>query len=91
MSDPITRTVNRIRSIEERAKEAGIDTHTLRRMIWRSEGPATIQLSPRRIGISDRDWEAWLDSRRNGNVVVKDPERPPPDPGKQMGSRHAAK
>jgi hypothetical protein len=77
MSNPVARTVKdfcRICSIEERAREAGINTKTLRRLIWRGEGPATIRLSPRRIGISDRDWQVWLNSRRTGA-------------GKHMGSK----
>jgi predicted DNA-binding transcriptional regulator AlpA len=62
-----------IRSIEDRARESGISTKTLRRLIWRGEGPPIIRLSPRRIGISDRDWQAWLDSRRAGKHMGSKP------------------
>jgi predicted DNA-binding transcriptional regulator AlpA len=72
MTEPIARTVKdfcRIRSIEERAQESGISAKTLRRMIWRGEGPPIIRLSPRRLGISDRDWETWLESRRASHLL----------------------
>jgi hypothetical protein len=53
-----------IRSIEQRAYEAGFHPDTLRTQIARGEGPPVIRLSPKRLGIRDSDWNEWLDSRR---------------------------
>jgi hypothetical protein len=58
------RRPNLIRSIRERALQAGIHADTLRSEIANGVGPAVIKLSPKRYGISDKDWEAWLKSRR---------------------------
>ena len=42
------------------ARTAGITRRTLERMIADGEGPATVQLSPRRVGILRSDLKAWL-------------------------------
>jgi hypothetical protein len=52
-----------VRSIPERARSIGIDDMTLRRMIWRGDGPTIIKLSPGRIGIRDSHWNLWLKGR----------------------------
>jgi hypothetical protein len=58
------RKPNFIRSIEQRAYEAGFHPDTLRTQIAKGEGPPVIRLSPKRWGISDNDWDEWLNSRR---------------------------
>jgi hypothetical protein len=58
------RKPNFIRSIEQRAYEAGFHPDTLRTQIAKGEGPPVIRLSPKRLGIRDSDWDEWLNSRR---------------------------
>jgi len=57
------RTVN-VLSIDQAAARAGIVRRTLERLISVGDGPSTVQLSKRRIGILEDDLEAWLLSRR---------------------------
>jgi predicted DNA-binding transcriptional regulator AlpA len=54
----------RVRSLKEAAKAANISVPTLRRLIRAGQGPKTIHLSERRLGVRDRDFFAWLESRR---------------------------
>ena len=49
---------------KQAAAKAGFDERTLDRLIERGEGPPTVQLSPRRVGIIDIDLDAWLHKRR---------------------------
>jgi predicted DNA-binding transcriptional regulator AlpA len=51
-------------SFNEAAGRAGFTRRTLERLISVGEGPATIELSPRRRGILSIDLETWLLSRR---------------------------
>ena len=51
-------------SLDQAAMRAGIVRRTLERLLSVGEGPATIQLSKRRVGIAEADLEAWLNSRR---------------------------
>jgi predicted DNA-binding transcriptional regulator AlpA len=46
------------------ARTAGITRRTLERLIAEGQGPATIQLSSRRVGILRSDLKAWLLKRR---------------------------
>jgi predicted DNA-binding transcriptional regulator AlpA len=46
------------------AAKAGFVERTLERLIERGQGPPTVQLSARRVGIIDIDLEAWLLKRR---------------------------
>lgn len=48
----------------EAAKRGKITRRTLERQIADGVGPATIQLSKRRVGIFESDFEAWLLKRR---------------------------
>jgi hypothetical protein len=43
---------------------AGIVRRTLERLLAVGEGPPTIQVSKRRVGIAESDLDAWLNSRR---------------------------
>ena len=51
-------------SLDQAAQRAGIVRRTLERLLAVGEGPATIQLSKRRVGVAEDDLEAWLISRR---------------------------
>jgi predicted DNA-binding transcriptional regulator AlpA len=51
-------------TLDQAAQRAGIVRRTLERLLAVGEGPATIQLSKRRVGIAENDLEAWLISRR---------------------------
>jgi predicted DNA-binding transcriptional regulator AlpA len=53
-----------ILSLDQAAMRAGIVRRTLERLLAVGEGPATIQLSKRRVGIAEEDLERWLRSRR---------------------------
>lgn len=46
------------------AQRAGFSVRHLERLIANGEGPPTIRLGPRRVGIDDDDGDAWLASRR---------------------------
>ena len=51
-------------SLNEAAARAGFARRSLERLIAIGEGPATIQLSPRRVGVLDEDLKRWLLARR---------------------------
>ena len=54
----------RVRSLKQAAAAANISVPTLRRMIREGRGPKTIRLSERRLGVRDRDFLVWLQSRQ---------------------------
>jgi len=54
----------KVLSYNECAARAGLTRRTLERLISEGEGPTTLQLSKRRVGILEADLEAWLTSRR---------------------------
>ena len=54
----------RIQSLRETANRSNLSLRQLQRLIAVGEGPATIQLSKRRVGVAESDLEAWLNSRR---------------------------
>ena len=53
-----------ILSLDQAAMRAGVVRRTLERVLAVGEGPATIQISKRRVGIAEDDFENWLRSRR---------------------------
>jgi predicted DNA-binding transcriptional regulator AlpA len=53
-----------VRSLKQAAAAANISVPTLRRMIREGRGPKTIRLSERRLGVRDRDFLVWLQSRQ---------------------------
>jgi predicted DNA-binding transcriptional regulator AlpA len=64
---PETATVkspDQIRSLRETAAILGLSMRQLQRLIAMGIGPVVISLSERRVGISDADREAWVNSRR---------------------------
>jgi hypothetical protein len=62
--------INRVRSLSETAAALGISLATLRRRIADGTGPRVIQMSIRRLGISDRDREAYIAARGRGGGAV---------------------
>jgi hypothetical protein len=55
--------LNCFRSINQRAEQLGVHGDSLRAIIKKGEGPVVRRVSARMLGISDRDWEAWLKTR----------------------------
>jgi hypothetical protein len=50
---------------------AGIVRRTLERLLAVGEGPPTIQVSKRRVGVSEDDLVKWLNSRRRAPPGLK--------------------
>jgi predicted DNA-binding transcriptional regulator AlpA len=56
-------------SLSEAAAIVGVARRTIERLVARGEGPAVIDLSPRRRGVLESDLISWLrKSRRTGRV-----------------------
>lgn len=53
----------RVISLKDAARIAGLSTPTLRRAIKRGKGPRVVRPSPRRIGVRIGDLRAWLEAR----------------------------
>jgi predicted DNA-binding transcriptional regulator AlpA len=49
---------------KEFAKRIGRSVRHLERLIAVGEGPPTIKLGPRAVGIDDDDGDVWIESRR---------------------------
>jgi predicted DNA-binding transcriptional regulator AlpA len=80
-SDEEVRTNMKVLDYNEAARFGKITRRTLERQIADGVGPATVQLSRRRVGILESDLERWLNSRR----------RPAPGEDKvPTKSRHSA-
>jgi hypothetical protein len=60
---------DRVLTLSEFAKIAGISLVTLRRRIAARDGPIVTKLSERRLGIRVRHGREWLDARGTGNPV----------------------
>lgn len=56
--------MDQVLSLNEFAKRAGITRRSVERIIADGTGPAVIRLLPRRVGILEKDAQAWLLSRR---------------------------
>jgi len=54
---------DRVVSLPETARAAGISIATLRRRIADGSGPRLVRVSERRVGVRIRDLKAWLDAR----------------------------
>jgi predicted DNA-binding transcriptional regulator AlpA len=55
---------HQILKYEEAAKRATLTRRSLERLISKGEGPATVRISERRVGILESDLDAWMLSRR---------------------------
>jgi hypothetical protein len=64
---PIGLVEDRVLTLSEFAKIAGISLVTLRRRIAAHDGPTVTKLSERRLGIRVRHAREWLDARATGN------------------------
>jgi hypothetical protein len=51
-------------SLSEAAAIVGVARRTIERLVARGEGPAVIDLSPRRRGVLETDLRVWLQRRR---------------------------
>jgi len=49
-----------ILSLDQAAARAGVVRRTLERLISTGQGPATVQISPRRVGVIDDDLSRWI-------------------------------
>jgi hypothetical protein len=58
-------------SLDQAAFRAGVVRRTLERLLAVGEGPPTIQVSKRRVGVAEADLEAWLNSRRRALPALK--------------------
>ena len=58
---------------DEAAAIAGLARRTLERLIALGEGPAIIELSPRRRGILESDLISWLHKRRRTAPAHREP------------------
>jgi predicted DNA-binding transcriptional regulator AlpA len=54
---------DRVLSVKEWAKEAGISLKTAQNLIARGEGPLVVELSPNRLGVRICEHRAWLAAR----------------------------
>ena len=61
----IEESENRVMTLSEAARAAGLSLSTLRREIARGTGPKVVSLSLRRKGVRGSDYQHWLDSRTN--------------------------
>jgi predicted DNA-binding transcriptional regulator AlpA len=60
---------DRVLTLSEFAKIAGISLVTLRRRIAAHDGPIVTKLSERRLGIRVRHAREWLDARASSNLL----------------------
>lgn len=66
---PVGLADDRVLTLSEFAKIAGISLVTLRRRIAAHDGPVITKLSERRLGIRVRHAREWLDARASGNLL----------------------
>jgi predicted DNA-binding transcriptional regulator AlpA len=66
---PVSLADDRVLTLSEFVKIAGISLVTLRRMIAAHDGPIVTKLSERRLGIRVRHAREWLDARASGNLL----------------------
>ena len=69
VSDPVGLADDRVLTLSEFAKIAGISLVTLRRRIAAHDGPIVTKLSERRLGIRVRHAREWLDARASSNLL----------------------
>jgi predicted DNA-binding transcriptional regulator AlpA len=68
-SYPLGLADDRVLTLSEFAKLAGISPVTLRRRIAAGDGPIITKLSERRLGIRVRHAREWLDARASSNLL----------------------
>jgi predicted DNA-binding transcriptional regulator AlpA len=60
-----------VRSLREVAAATGISIATLRRRVADGTGPVIVRMSPRRVGVRDSDFVAWLDACAKNHSTVQ--------------------
>ena len=60
-------------SLNEAAAIVGVARRTIERLVARGQGPAVIDLSPRRRGVLETDLISWLRKRRRTGRVHREP------------------
>lgn len=70
-------TDTKVLSLNDAANRIGINLRSLQRLLADGTGPATVQLTARRIGVLEGDLARWLQSRKRGHVdAPEDASRP---------------
>jgi predicted DNA-binding transcriptional regulator AlpA len=67
------KTALTVYSYNQAAAITGLARRTLERLIALNEGPAVVELSPRRRGILESDLITWLHKRRRTAPVHREP------------------
>jgi predicted DNA-binding transcriptional regulator AlpA len=65
---PPALTPDRVLTLDQFCELNGIGRNTGKRLIATGNGPAIVQLSPRRMGIRESDAAAWQAARIRGRV-----------------------
>lgn len=65
----------RVLSLDECAERADIVRRTLDRAIARGEGPPVVDITARRRGVLEADYEAWLLGRRRPILTDQKPPK----------------
>jgi predicted DNA-binding transcriptional regulator AlpA len=69
-SASIVPTDDRVVSLNETARTAGISIATLRRRIADGSGPRLVRVTERRVGVRVRDLRAWLDAHTSAEQTA---------------------
>jgi predicted DNA-binding transcriptional regulator AlpA len=64
-----------ILTLKETARQDGVSLRHLQRLIATGEGPPTVELGPRRVGVIEADNQRWVMSRRRVPPGFKEDER----------------
>jgi len=81
---------SRVLTYAECCQRAAIVRRTFERLLACGEGPTVLHLSPRRRGVLESDFEAWLRSRRRappGEAALSKTERDPQSDAPKKGGR----
>jgi predicted DNA-binding transcriptional regulator AlpA len=65
----------RVLTLDEVARRCSTTRRNIERLNADGAGPAVVQISPRKIGVLEKDLEVWLESRRRpapGKAAEKD-------------------
>jgi predicted DNA-binding transcriptional regulator AlpA len=67
------KTALTVYSYNQAAAITGLARRSLERLIALGQGPAIVELSPRRRGILESDLISWLHNRRRAPPATRDP------------------
>jgi predicted DNA-binding transcriptional regulator AlpA len=68
LKQPPALAPDRVLTLHQWCKINSLGHNTAKRLIANGDGPAIVQLSPRRIGIRESDAAAWQAARIRGRV-----------------------